>query len=85
MQSSGVMAIEAEPGMQALGSLLSGSQSQVGVFPVNWWEFFRQMPGFRNILLFVPLDITTVPRLPVLSSQLLGNVLTMSVVEPCTN
>jgi malonyl CoA-acyl carrier protein transacylase len=49
MQSSGVMAIEAEPGMQALGSLLSGSQSQVGVFPVNWWEFFRQMPGLAKL------------------------------------
>ncbi|RQH10614.1 MgcI [Okeania hirsuta] len=49
MQSSGVMAIEAEPGMQALGSLLSGYQSQVGVFPVNWSEFFRQMPGLAKL------------------------------------
>ncbi|MGD1700256.1 SDR family NAD(P)-dependent oxidoreductase [Dapis sp. BLCC M229] len=49
MHSSGVVAIEPEPGMQALGSLLSGSQSQVGVFPVNWSEFFRQMPGLTKL------------------------------------
>ena len=49
MQSSGVVAIEPESGMQALGSLLSGSQSQVGVFPVNWSEFFRQMPGLAKL------------------------------------
>ncbi|NEQ72620.1 MAG: SDR family NAD(P)-dependent oxidoreductase [Okeania sp. SIO2C9] len=49
MQSSGVMAIEPELGMQALGLLLSGSQSQVGVFPVNWPEFFRQMPGLAKL------------------------------------
>ena len=49
MQSSGVVAIEPELGMQALGLLLSGSQSQVGVFPVNWSEFFRQMPGLAKL------------------------------------
>ncbi|AOY83395.1 type I polyketide synthase [Moorena producens JHB] len=49
MQSSGVVAIDPESGMQALGSLLSGSQSQVGVFPVNWPEFFRQMPGMAKL------------------------------------
>ncbi|NEO76850.1 type I polyketide synthase [Moorena sp. SIO4G3] len=49
MQSSGVVAIDPESGMQALGSLLSGSQSQVGVFPVNWSEFFRQMPGVQKM------------------------------------
>ncbi|NEQ40110.1 MAG: SDR family NAD(P)-dependent oxidoreductase [Okeania sp. SIO3I5] len=49
MQSSGVMAIEAESGMLALGSLLSSSQNQVGVFPVNWSEFFRQMPGLGKL------------------------------------
>ncbi len=49
MHSSGVVAIKPELGMQALGSLLSGSQSQVGVFPVNWQEFFRQMPGLAKL------------------------------------
>ncbi|NEO24197.1 beta-ketoacyl reductase, partial [Moorena sp. SIO4A5] len=49
MQSSGVVAIQPESGMLALGSLLSGSQSQVGVFPVNWSEFFRQMPGLGKL------------------------------------
>jgi len=49
IQSSGLVAIEPELGMQALGSLLSGSQSQVGVFPVNWSEFFRQIPGLAKL------------------------------------
>ncbi|WP_371357690.1 type I polyketide synthase [Hydrocoleum sp. CS-953] len=44
IQGSGVMAIEPQQGMQALELLLSGASSQVGVLPVNWSEFFRQMP-----------------------------------------
>ncbi|MDJ0515594.1 MAG: SDR family NAD(P)-dependent oxidoreductase [Trichodesmium sp. MO_231.B1] len=44
IQGSGVMAIEPQQGMQALELLLSGASSQVGVLPVNWSEFFGQMP-----------------------------------------
>ncbi|NEQ09559.1 MAG: SDR family NAD(P)-dependent oxidoreductase [Moorea sp. SIO4E2] len=49
MQSQGIVAIEPEQGMQALGSLLSGSQSQVGVFPINWSRFVSQLPSGQNI------------------------------------
>ncbi|NEO71583.1 type I polyketide synthase [Moorena sp. SIO3H5] len=49
MESMGLSAIEPERGMQALGSLLSESQSQVGVFPVNWSQFIRQFPGGQKI------------------------------------
>ncbi|NES83052.1 MAG: hypothetical protein F6K10_17510 [Moorea sp. SIO2B7] len=49
MQSQGIVAIEPEQGMQALGSLLSGSQSQVGVFPINWSRFVSQLPSGQKI------------------------------------
>ncbi|NES68911.1 MAG: SDR family NAD(P)-dependent oxidoreductase, partial [Okeania sp. SIO2D1] len=65
MQSSGVVAIDIEAGMQALGSLLSGSQSQVGVFPVNWSEFFRQTPTAEKI----PFLSGFVPSQPSLSQK----------------
>jgi len=45
----GISAIEPERGMQALGSLLSDSPSQVGVFPVNWSKFVRQLPTQQKI------------------------------------
>ncbi|WP_424097232.1 SDR family NAD(P)-dependent oxidoreductase [Moorena producens] len=49
MQSQGIVAIEPEQGMQALGSLLSGSQSQVGVFPINWSRFVSQLPSGQKM------------------------------------
>ncbi|NET14152.1 MAG: SDR family NAD(P)-dependent oxidoreductase, partial [Okeania sp. SIO1H6] len=49
MESSGVVAIDKERGMVALGSLLSGNQSQVGVMPVNWAEFSRQIPTIEKM------------------------------------
>ncbi|AOW98937.1 hypothetical protein BJP34_05265 [Moorena producens PAL-8-15-08-1] len=48
-KSSGMIAIKPEQGMQALGSLLSESQSQVGVFPINWSRFVRQLPGGQKM------------------------------------
>ena len=44
LESSGMMAIEPERGMQALESLLSNSPSQVGVLPIDWSKFVRQLP-----------------------------------------
>ncbi len=44
LDKSGITAIKPEQGLQALESFLSGSLSQVGVFPVKWSEFFRQTP-----------------------------------------
>ncbi|GFZ92472.1 polyketide synthase [Okeania sp. KiyG1] len=41
----GVSAIEPEMGMQALESLLSNSPSQIGVLPINWSKFAKQLPG----------------------------------------
>lgn len=49
LESSGVIAIEPERGMQALGSLLSSSSSQVIVWPINWSKFVKQLPGGRKI------------------------------------
>ena len=49
IEMSGMSAIEPEQGMQVLGSLLSESSSQVGVFPVNWSRFIQQIPGGQKI------------------------------------
>ncbi|MDB9517358.1 thioester reductase domain-containing protein [Roseofilum reptotaenium CS-1145] len=49
LESSGVIAIEPERGMQALGSLLSSSSSQVIVWPIQWSKFVKQLPGGRKI------------------------------------
>ena len=62
LESSGMIAIKPEQGMIALGSLLSDSQSQVGVFPVNWSKFVRQLPGGQKMPLLEAL-ISTEPSL----------------------
>ncbi|NEO96076.1 MAG: KR domain-containing protein, partial [Moorea sp. SIO3G5] len=49
LEASGMSAIELERGMQALGSLLSDSPSQVGVLPINWSKFVSQLPGGQKI------------------------------------
>ncbi|WP_424097234.1 SDR family NAD(P)-dependent oxidoreductase [Moorena producens] len=49
LDRSGMIAIKPEQGMQALGSLLSESQSQVGVFPINWSRFVSQLPGGQKM------------------------------------
>ncbi|NEP14133.1 MAG: SDR family NAD(P)-dependent oxidoreductase, partial [Symploca sp. SIO2C1] len=49
LDAIGITAIETQQGMQALGSLLSESSSQVGVFPVNWSRFVQQFPGGQKI------------------------------------
>ncbi|NER50060.1 MAG: SDR family NAD(P)-dependent oxidoreductase, partial [Symploca sp. SIO1A3] len=49
LEASGMSSIEPEKGMQALGSLLSDSSSQVGVFPVNWSKFASQLPGRQKM------------------------------------
>ncbi len=49
IEMSGMSAIEPQQGMQVLGSLLSESSSQVGVFPVNWSRFIQQFPGGQKI------------------------------------
>ncbi|NEP12524.1 MAG: type I polyketide synthase [Symploca sp. SIO2C1] len=58
----GMSAIEPEQGMQALGSLLSESASQVGVFPVNWSRFVQQFPGAQKTP-FLSAWISTEPSL----------------------
>ncbi len=45
LEAIGISPIETQQGMQVLGSLLSESSSQVGVFPVNWSRFVQQFPG----------------------------------------
>jgi len=45
LSTSGMSSIEPEQGMEALGYLLSGSQSQVGVLPINWSQFVSQQPS----------------------------------------
>ncbi|NEO44601.1 MAG: SDR family NAD(P)-dependent oxidoreductase [Moorea sp. SIO4A3] len=62
LQSSGMIAIKPEQGMMALGSLLSESQSQVGVFPINWSRFVRQLPGGQKMP-FLEALISTEPSL----------------------
>ncbi|NER52360.1 MAG: SDR family NAD(P)-dependent oxidoreductase, partial [Symploca sp. SIO1A3] len=49
LEASGMIAIESERGMQALGSLLSDSSSQVGVLPIDWSKFARQLPSGQKI------------------------------------
>jgi myxalamid-type polyketide synthase MxaB len=44
METVGIVPIQPEQGMQVLELLLSGSQTQVGVFPVNWSKFLRELP-----------------------------------------
>ncbi|NEQ84828.1 MAG: SDR family NAD(P)-dependent oxidoreductase, partial [Moorea sp. SIO2I5] len=48
-ESSGVILIELERGMQALESLLSDSLSQVAVLPINWSKFVKQIPRGQKI------------------------------------
>ncbi|WP_293122317.1 SDR family NAD(P)-dependent oxidoreductase [Moorena sp. SIO4G3] len=49
IESSGMRTIQPEEGMVALENLLSRSQSQVGVFPVNWSQFSTQVPGVEKM------------------------------------
>ena len=49
IESSGMKTIQPEEGMVALENLLSRSQSQVGVFPVNWSQFLTQIPGVEKM------------------------------------
>merc|ERR1711872_306013 len=49
IESSGMRTIQPEEGMVALEKLLSRSQSQVGVFPVNWSQFSTQVPGVEKM------------------------------------
>ncbi|NEQ72612.1 MAG: SDR family NAD(P)-dependent oxidoreductase [Okeania sp. SIO2C9] len=62
-ESIGIRKIQPEEGMVALENLLSGSQSQVGVFPVNWSQFLTQVPGVEKMPLLSEL-ISTQPSLP---------------------
>ncbi|NEO53143.1 MAG: type I polyketide synthase [Okeania sp. SIO3B5] len=63
MESSGMRTIQPEEGMVALENLLSRSQSQVGVFPVNWSQFWTQVPGVEKMPLLSGL-LSTKPSLP---------------------
>ncbi|NEO13876.1 MULTISPECIES: type I polyketide synthase [unclassified Moorena] len=58
LDRSGMIAIKPEQGMMALGSLLSESQSQVGVFPINWSRFVSQLPGGQKMPLLEALIST---------------------------
>lgn len=49
METVGIVPIKPEQGMQVLESLLSGAQTQVGVFPVNWSKFLRELPAGQKI------------------------------------
>ncbi|NER48711.1 MAG: type I polyketide synthase [Symploca sp. SIO1A3] len=58
----GVSAIEPERGIQALGLLLPDSPSQVGVLPIDWSKFVKQLPGKQKIP-FLEALISTEPLL----------------------
>ncbi|GFZ92567.1 type I polyketide synthase [Okeania sp. KiyG1] len=62
LESSGISAIKPEQGMQALESLLSDAPSQVGVFPVNWLTFLRELPGGQTMP-FLSAFLATEPSL----------------------
>jgi thioester reductase-like protein len=49
IESSGMRTIQPEEGMVALEKLLLRSQSQVGVFPVTWSQFSRQVSGVEKM------------------------------------
>ncbi|NEO38501.1 MAG: SDR family NAD(P)-dependent oxidoreductase [Moorea sp. SIOASIH] len=53
LQNTGISSIAPEKGLQLLGQLLSQSVSQVGVFPVNWSQFFAQLSDGVQIPLFL--------------------------------
>ncbi|NEQ10767.1 MAG: SDR family NAD(P)-dependent oxidoreductase, partial [Moorea sp. SIO4E2] len=64
LESSGMIAIEPERGMQALDSLLSDSSSQVVVLPINWSKFVHQLPGGHGQKIpFLEALISTEPSL----------------------
>ncbi|NEO76847.1 type I polyketide synthase [Moorena sp. SIO4G3] len=64
LESSGMIAIEPERGMQALDSLLSDSSSQVVVLPINWSKFVKQLPGGHGKKIpFLEALISTEPSL----------------------
>ena len=65
LEGSGITPIKPEQGMQVLELFLSASSSQVGVFPVNWSEFFRQTPTAEKM----PLLSGFVSSQPSLKSQ----------------
>jgi myxalamid-type polyketide synthase MxaB len=44
MQAKGISPIAPEQGMQALAELLSAKAAQVAVLPVDWSQFWRQLP-----------------------------------------
>ncbi|NER98054.1 MAG: type I polyketide synthase [Symploca sp. SIO1B1] len=54
LDAIGMSTIEAERGMQALASLLFKSEnlSQVGVSPMNWSKFLRQLPSGQKMPFF---------------------------------
>ncbi|MDY7007683.1 MAG: type I polyketide synthase [Cyanobacteriota bacterium] len=47
IQAMGLNFINPNEGMQALRGLLLNPEAQVGVLPVNWFEFFRQSPKMK--------------------------------------
>ncbi len=49
IESIGMKTIDPESGMVALEKLLSGYESQVGVFGVNWSQFMRQVSGAEKM------------------------------------
>ena len=63
LESIGMRTIQSNEGMVALENLLLGSQSQVGVFPVNWSQFLTRVPGVEKMLLLSDL-ISTQLSLP---------------------
>ena len=62
LESSGIITMELERGMQALGSLLSDSSGQVIVSPINWSKFVKQLPSGRKIP-FLEALVSTEPSL----------------------
>ncbi|NEQ13604.1 MAG: SDR family NAD(P)-dependent oxidoreductase [Moorea sp. SIO3E2] len=62
LETIGIRAIEPQQGMQALGSLLSQTPSQVGVLPINWSKFVSTLPGGQKMP-FLEALISTEPSL----------------------
>ena len=62
MLNQGITPIRKEQGLQILADLLAEDSTQVGVLPINWSQFFRQLPVGTNIP-FLEAFATTVRQL----------------------
>ncbi len=80
LDKSGITAIKPEQGLQTLELFLSGASSQVGVFPVNWSEFFRQTPTAEKMPLLSEF-VSSQPSLGQKKSSFIGELEAQAIPE----